>query len=145
MDATFRAEVLAGNLTEAKTGTPQIALEFKLIDSGGRKTFFLPVTDNSFQYTEEKLRTCGWTGDSLDDLSSIVGKLVDLVIVDEDYNGKKREKLKFINSIDRAGGARMDSAKARDVADQFRARIKRLASDAPPPPKSAKDEEDLPF
>lgn len=102
----WRAAVVSGHLTVAKTGTEQIAVKFGLRsgpDEGSEITEYLALTDKALPYTLEKLRTCGWQGDNVEDLSSLGGE-VDITIADEvGRDGVARARVKYIDPPGAAG------------------------------------------
>lgn len=123
---TWKAEVLAAGLTSSPNkGTPQVAIEFKLLegpDAGGRITHYAAITEKRLEYTVKELRACGWSGDDLDDLSSVVaGTPVDLVLAEEEYEGKTRTKVAFINEPGRMAGGPAPKGVGQAWRDRIRA------------------------
>lgn len=83
------------------TGNAQVLLTFELAD-GSRMQGFFGLTPKSMKYTMDKLHTCGFEGTSLRDMEHQTphGK-VELACGEEEYQGKRTMKIKFIN---RQGG-----------------------------------------
>jgi hypothetical protein len=125
MEGTFDADVIGGTLTQAKTGTAQVAVEFRLAD-GSRVTDYMPVTERALKYTVEKLRACGWTGDDLEQLASIQGARVELVLRQEEYEGRPRTKVAFVNKPGEGGPKPAPSG----TGQQWRERIRALAGES---------------
>lgn len=128
-EGTFLAEVLGAVLTQAKTGTVQVAIEFRLAegpDAGSRITAYKPVTEKALKYTVADLRTCGWKGDDLEDLTSVKGGQVELVLAAEEFNGKVTTKVKFINEPGAAG-----APAPQGIGKEWRDRIRALGGGLP--------------
>lgn len=123
----FKAEVLGGVLTKSSSkGTEQVAVTFRLLegpDEGRDITAYLALTDARLPYTVKELRLMGWK-DDLNDLLTIQGSFVDLVLEHEQYNGKTQTKVKFINAPGTGGVKAADDAAA--IADRWRAKIAAL-------------------
>lgn len=58
-------------------------------------------TEKTEDRTIESMRHCGWDSDSLAELDSLGNNEVDLVIEDEEYQGKWRSKVKWVNRLQR--------------------------------------------
>lgn len=156
----FGAEVLGGTLTTAQgTGTEQVAVQFRIWegpDEGSTISEYLALTDAALPYSIEKLRTCGWTGDDISDLSMIAGTRVRLKIIHEEYNGRSKARVKFINAWREP--KKLEAEAQRGIADRLRSKIAALDAAAgravasssngggppgedPPPP----GDDDIPF
>jgi hypothetical protein len=111
-----RAKAIAAAIGKAKTGTHQIAIEFEFLDEQGGITYYGPLTDAALEYTMKAIRTAGFQGDDLSDLSSLCGETPDvmLVIGPDEYEGKVTRKVKFINSM--GGLAVKDALQGDDLA-----------------------------
>lgn len=118
-----RARAIGAAIGRAGTGTPQIGIEFEFLDEVGGITYYGPLTDAAFQYTMKAIRTAGFAGDDLSDLSSLENDApeVMLVIGPEEYNGKVTRKVKFINSM---GGLAMKDALQGDELKSFAQQMK---------------------
>lgn len=119
-----RARAINAAVGKASTGTPQIAIEFELLDEAGGITYYGPLSDAAFPYTMKAIRTAGFEGDDLSDLSSLTAEdapEVVLVIGPEEYNGKTTLKVKFINS---AGGLALKDALQGDELSAFARKMK---------------------
>lgn len=131
-DGKYRAKARTWGLGESSKGTPEVAVEFVLSDpamEGASITWHGYLTDAAFDRTVESLRHCGWTGDDLSDLAGLDAHEVDLVVVNEEYEGKVHPKVKWVN---KAGGLAlktpMTPEKAKAFAASMRDRIR--AADA---------------
>lgn len=102
----YRAKAREWDLGETGTGKEQIGISFDLLDHPGETiTYYGYFTDAALPYTVQNLRTCGWKGADLTDLTGLDANEVQLVIEEEDYEspetGEVRTslKVKFINSM----------------------------------------------
>lgn len=116
----------------ASTGNAQVLLTFELED-GRRMQGFFPITPNAAEYTLAKLQSCGFTGTDYKAMRrQSPGGKVELVIIEDEYKGKRRPKIQFIN---RQGGF---SIKAEDrIPDADLDRLSKMSApasfDEPPP------------
>ncbi len=91
----------------AKKGTPQVLISFRIADGSDADgqtvqwTGFL--TDKAMERTLESLHTCGFTGSSFRDMLAQTPSRepVEIVVQTEEYDGKQRSRVAFIN---RGGG-----------------------------------------
>lgn len=118
-----RARAITAAIGKAGTGTHQIGIEFEFLDEPGGITYYGALTDAAFEYTMKAIRTAGFTGDDLANLSSLSGETPEVILVidEEEYEGKLRKKVKFINSM--GGLAMKDSLQGDDLAS-FAKRMK---------------------
>lgn len=100
-----RARAREGSLTQAKTGTPQVYVGFELLDMPGRSiSWYGYLSEKAEERTIEALRTAGWTGDDISRLDGLGDSEVELVVEWEEYEGKLRARVKFINAMGGGGG-----------------------------------------
>jgi hypothetical protein len=160
-DGTYRARAVSGEIGNSSSGKEQIGIVFDLLDfQGQRITYFGSFSDNAFEHTMKAMRTAGWLGDDLSDLSSIGGPSapeVQLVVANEEYQGKVYTKVKWVNaphagvknaldpSAKAAFAARMKSKiRAFDASSGTRSAPRQASAyQAPEPPPHTDD--DLPF
>lgn len=121
---TYPAQPLEAELTETKKGDPCVVVSFE-IAHGQRISWWGYFTDKTQRRTIESLRHCGWDGDNLGDLSSISPEspTVELVIEHEEYEGKVRARVQWVN---RLGGGIATAPMAADKRAAFAARMKGL-------------------
>jgi hypothetical protein len=162
-EGTFRARAVDADLGWTQGGKPQVAVTFEILegeDTGRNITWYGYFTDRTKERTIESLRFCGWKGDDISDLSSVNGDgEVSLVIEHEEYEGKTRAKVQWVNG----GGARLAKPMDANDAKAFAAKLKgivagvdakmksgggrgggpapSLGDEAPPPI----DDDDIPF
>lgn len=130
-NGTYKAKPLGAVLGETGTGKEQVGIEFEVVlgedETGiqtGRITYYGTFTDKAMEITLKALRTSGWRGDDLADLSSVGGEgapEVSLVIENEEYKGKWSSKVKWVNS---PGGLAMKNPITGDKAKAFAARMR---------------------
>lgn len=75
-------------MTEAKTGTPQMVVEFEI--DGKSRSVYLPFTEGSLPYTKAKLERIGWNGDLEE--PEFTATDVKLTCSHDERGGKKHEK-----------------------------------------------------
>lgn len=125
---------------------PSLAVKFEYAqtseDGGELKTItaFMFFTEKAIQYTEEDLRTLGWDPikeswqiDSLIESKAIIGAKARLVLAEEEYQGKRHVKVKFINPLT----AKLKGMEAKPVSDFTKALQKRLGVSGKPKPAAA--------
>ena len=121
----YRAKSIGAQLGKAGTGTEQVAVKFSLLDFPQQTiTWFGYFSPNAFDIAMRGLRSAGFVGDDLSDLSSLnedVSPEVVLVIDNETYQGKTRAKVQFINST---GGVALKDALGDTEAKAFAQRMK---------------------
>lgn len=130
-DGIYPAQVVEGLLGVASTGNEQVAVSLEVTDVDGNPTgeriaWYGTFTEAAYPYTVKTLRVMGWRGDDLSDLSSIAGTPVSIVVQSEEYKGKVRQKVAFVNAP--GGGAilkeQMTPDAAKSFADRMRSKIR---------------------
>ncbi len=100
-----RAQADSVQFGESKNGKEQIAITFDLLDetdteTGHTITWFGFFTEKTEARTIESVGHCGWdmaTGPT--NAHRVADNVVELVIEDEEYEGKVRTKVQWINRI----------------------------------------------
>ena len=105
-EGSYKAKPVSAYLGVSKNGKEQVEVVFALYDgeeiSGVERSAYLYFTGGAIQRSVEALKTCGFTGTLLSDLSSIseaTSPDVELVFANESWEGKERLKIKYINPI----------------------------------------------
>ncbi|MCU0232149.1 MAG: hypothetical protein MUC67_12385 [Acidobacteria bacterium] len=166
-NGTYRARPLSAVLGFTQSGSPQIAVEFAIVDPPGERiVWYGYFTDKTWERTEDALRYCGWNGSDISDFSYgnplPVGfdQEVELVVEEElDQEGRPRPRVRWVNSG--AGVALrnvMTTAQAKQFAAELRAKIMLRAKGqgakpasgpkplpAPTPAPAAVADDDIPF
>lgn len=96
----YTAEVMSTQLTTTETGTPFIIIRFST--AKGEMDGWFCLNEASLPYTIEKLDNIGWTGDEIGELDQtdiLVGKRCFIVVGEEEYKGKIRPRVKFVNKF----------------------------------------------
>jgi len=122
-DGTFRAVALSVELGFTSNGHEQVAILWQLQEGhvGEKLAWYGYFTEKGTNIALKGLRAAGWKGDDLSDLSSIIGSEALLVIQNEEYDGKMRPKVRFIN---RLGGPVIKDTMDQGAAKKFAARMK---------------------
>lgn len=134
-DGKYRARAVTGSATIGKTdkGSPQIAVMFELLDHPGTRLpwygSFAETTVGQdqkplYQITIESLYHCGWEGPDLRDLTGIDRNEVTVVVKNEEYQGKTRSKIAWVNS---SGGGLIKNEMADTELSGFAAKMKGAA------------------
>jgi hypothetical protein len=100
MNGKFKARAKEAQFGHSSTGKEQIAVMFELSGehAGRTLTWFGYFTDETVDRTFESLRHCGWDTDNIvDALGQIGANEVELVVEEETYEGKTRDRVKFVN------------------------------------------------
>lgn len=127
----FLAEVVSGTLAVAQTGTEQAAMQFRFLEGdnqGQTISEYLALSDAALPYSIPKLRVCGWTGDDVSDLSMCTGTKVRLVIKHEEYMGKVRARVQFINKVREL--PKLEEGKRMSIAEKLKAKIAAIEAQA---------------
>lgn len=109
-----------------KSGREEMRVLFELCGgehNGETITWYGYFTEKTAERTLESLRYMGWAGTDITDIQGLDQKRVQLVIEHDDYNGKTRTKVAWVNRVNAVFmGTPMDDAKKK----AFAARMKGL-------------------
>ena len=97
-DGTYTATIASHHMAETKKGEPQVVISFDIEDAGVLESikYYGYFSDKARPYTIKNLITCGLVGNNpAGDLQ--IGKKVQIVVESEVYEGKSRQKVKYIN------------------------------------------------
>lgn len=107
--------------------TPQVCINFEILDGPelGRRIAWLGYfTDKTTERTVQALRYCGFRGD---DLAALVTQQIDhevqIVVQHEEYNGKVRAKVQWVNQAG-GGGMRLSETMRKDSLREFAGRMR---------------------
>jgi hypothetical protein len=130
-EAGDEAYVQFGNSREK--GTPQVCINFEITDgdyAGHRIAWMGYFTEKTTKRTFETLRLVGWKGDDLmGALAQELTNQVSLVVDHEEWDGKVRAKIKWVNPPG-GGGLRINTMNANDLRS-FAASMKVTAKSIP--------------
>jgi hypothetical protein len=157
---TYIANPRKATLCLTKNGREQVAVELSDVETGETITAFLFFGDKVdkggktlTERTTIALRHCGWSGTKINDLSSINGSAeVEIVVQEEEYEGKVNARVRFINPVG-GGGFQpkpMDAEQAKRFAEKMEIDIKRAGATVEPAKPATKrtlpaQEDDTPF
>lgn len=137
MQRKYLARAKDWALSETKNGTEQIAVYFEISTPEAdipAITWFGFFTDKTWERTIESMRICGWTGSDLTKIEGLDANEVELVIEDEEHEGRVRPKVRWVN---KPGGIAIKAPLSGDKAKAFAAvmaqKIKALDASAPKP------------
>lgn len=97
---TYKARAREWALGKSQNGKEQIAVLFELVGGphdGQSITWFGYFTDATLDRTLDSLRHCGWSSDSLAELDGLDQNEVEIVVDQEEYQGKTRTKVQWVN------------------------------------------------
>lgn len=121
----YRAKSVEGALGETKGGREQVAVKFRLLEVEGTITWYGYFTEKTTEGTIRSLRTAGWKGSDLTDLSDLTKEDVPEVLLvvehENDQQGNPRAKVRWVNN---ANGVGMKTTLAPDKAAAFAAKMK---------------------
>lgn len=120
---TYRGRAIAGSEQYGTTskGNDQIVLELDLLDIGERVSTFLVFSDNSAEFSVDRLRACGWEGEDLSNLQGIDRNEVSVSVWYEEYQGKEQMKVEIATGGGRVVlDAPMDDKAKRAFGARFR-------------------------
>lgn len=104
---TYKAKAIRAELGESQNGTPFAAVTFRLEDHDDTIVWYGYITDKTTERTLRSLRIAGWIGNDLRTIEgdgSALREVVDLVIQDDEYNGKVRSKVQWVNKPKSSAG-----------------------------------------
>jgi len=158
-DIYYDATVKSAALAKTGTGKTQLAITFDpdLVEAKPI-TGYLFFTDAAIPQTEKALRNIGWDPlehawgiDEMVETDALVGMRASIVCGWEEYEGKSRLKVKFINELGGAGAVKekLEPEEARAFTATLRQRLgftggataSSRREQGPPPPT----DEDIPF
>ena len=117
----------------AQTGTPFLWVDFEFVDLQDDKgepidiRHYFYLTDNTIEYAMRDVKTLGYEGnifDLADQKPGIQGAQVRLTTAMEEYEGKTRAKVKFINAKDSTGGGGAVTPLDSDALKKLEAKLK---------------------
>lgn len=142
---TFKARAKEWGLGMSTSGKEQIAILFELTageQAGHTYTWFGYFTEGAVDRTLDSLRYCGWQGDNIAELDGLDANEVDIVLDEEEYEGKMRTKVKWVNRPARlALKEQMNAAQMASFAARLRGKAvahkQKFGNQAPAPSRSA--------
>ena len=155
----YTATIENAELGQSEKGTPYLSLLCKTTE-GEDLTAYLYLSDAAFERTTKTLREVfGFDNNFEAVVAQVTGKECSIVVEAEEYEGKTRMKVKWVNAVGGGSGKPLENAES--LLTQLSARAKRIPAAAPaaartapvaarparpaPAPKAAVPEDDVPF
>jgi hypothetical protein len=134
--STLAAKAKSAVLTETKNNREYIAIDFETMDEPKRVYRWMGFFGDDYgkdnlsttQRTFTQLRACGWKGNDVTDLSSVIGVPCDITIKSEEYNGVPQIKVSFINLLGEGGFKTkpIDATKGKSLARSLAAQAAQI-------------------
>lgn len=155
-------EVVSHVLGKSGTGTHHVAVLFQ-DEAGDRITWYGYLSDAALERTVASLQNLGWNPaehggriDSLNGTGILAGAKAEIVVENEEFDGKVRPKVKWVNAPGGGLGSGLEAAEADIFAASLRQKILSAAAPKPngtpgpsrqaaPAPSGGGIEDDLPF
>lgn len=112
---------------------PQVAITFEISDDGPnacqKAVWYGYFTPKTAKRTIQTLRWCGWQGNDLSDLSSVIwgssptAQEVQLTLEEDTYNDKTRVRVSWVNRIGEGGGAALANPMTENEKKAFAAKL----------------------
>jgi hypothetical protein len=121
-EGKYKGRCTGGRLGKTKDGAPKLTLDFELETDHGvieRLSRDNMLSGKSLDYTIQTLRTCGWEGYDLADLTGITANPVRVVVKHREWNGKTYAEIKSVFPL----VAGLDGDEAAQIAADLRADI----------------------
>ena len=124
------------------TGKDQLAIGFRCEDGEEITYYQMFESDGQVKYAERVLQTLGWdplahgwSVELLHDSPALIGREVSLVIINDEYDGKLKRKVQFVNEPGSGLGLRnkLTPAEAASFGARLRARLGISGTIAAPP------------
>lgn len=138
---TYRARATGWVFGASRNGTEQIAVTFSITEGehqGQTITWYGYLSDEALARTVEGLRYCGWNVENVDEVDKLSTNEVELVVEEDEYEGKLRSKVRWVNAI----RAELPPEEQRKIALRIRDRVRAKKAEAKP--STAADDE-VPF
>ena len=120
------AVIIDHGYSKAKTGTVQLFVVFET--TADKITGFFALTDKAIEYTLKNIRAMGFDGERLEDLAdgkAMDGNLCQIQVDHEEWNGKTRAKVSWVNPVGAGGGGIERDADGPAVASRFNALLRK--------------------
>ncbi len=131
----YTATVQSAELGQSEKGTPFLALLCKT-EQGEELTAYLYLSDAAIERTVKTLREVfGFDNDFEKVVEQVTGKPCSIVVEAEEYEGKTRMKIKWVNTLGGSSAKPLDNAAS--LLAQLSARAKRIPAAAPAAARTA--------
>ncbi len=137
-----KAVAVEAQLGKSTNDNPQVAVTFRFTEGPNenkRITWYGFFTEKTTKRTIASLRYCGWRGNDLSDLSSMLfdsdtSQTVELDLQTDTYEGKTRTRVQWVNRLGGGGAALanpMGDQERADFAEKMMGRVTQLAEEDP--------------
>lgn len=146
----YDAKILSAELTEASTGTPQVAIALEVENSeefsGELITWFGFLSEKAFPFTLKALRAIGFIGSDITAIETQKLMPASIVVEMDEWEGQERPKVKWLNARGSGPNLTPMSNKA-DFAKAMALKIAALEAGSKPAKTidEALDGDDVPF
>ena len=131
----YTATVQSAELGQSDKGTPFLSLACKT-DQGEELTAYLYLSDAAVERTVKTLREVFAFDNSFESVvQQVTGKPCSIVVEAEEYEGKTRMKIKWVNSVGGSSAKPLDNAAS--LLAQLSAKAKRIPAAAPAATRTA--------
>ncbi len=131
----YTATVESAELGQSEKGTPFLALICKT-DQGEELTAYFYLSDAAFEQTTKTLREVFAFDNNFESVvQQVTGKPCSIVVEAEEYEGKTRMKVKWVNSVRGSSAKPLDNAAS--LLAQLSAKAKRIPAAAPAAARTA--------
>jgi hypothetical protein len=124
VNGTVKARAREWALGHSSNGNEQVAVLFEITQgehAGRTITWFGFFTEHTWERTMDSLRHCGWDGNDFTSLDGLDANEVELVIEQEEYQGKVRDRVKWVNRPSRLA---LKEAMGADAMRSFAAKMR---------------------
>lgn len=141
---TYKATATSAALDETENGKTYVQMDFEVPELGRKLSSRLYFVGGAIPFSLEKLKSTGWDGKSIGDLTTVGSKECTLEVKYEDYQGKQQLKVEIKSG---GGGMKLDGKmndqKRRAFVAEIDAMIK--AGGGGSAPKPAATDDPIPF
>lgn len=111
-------------------GTKSICVRFEILDAGNAEGVFINwhgyFSEKAWERTIESLRYMGFEGDDLTEM--LLNKTVQIVIENEEYEGKMHSRVRWVNSLGQRNIVVNNPMNERDLREFAAAMSSRIAA-----------------
>ena len=129
-------------ISRTKNGHEQMSMVLRTADGETAEWVQTLANDMSWEIAAKNLRTFGWVGDDLDDLSGVGTKKVDVTLVEDPKWGIQ---VKYVNECGQGPERKADPSAHASVRDRMRLVASGLPAVHAPPPPALTDNGEIPF
>ena len=131
----YTATVESAELGQSEKGTPFVSLLCKT-EQGEELTAYLYLSDAALERTTKTLREVFAFDNNFESVvQQVTGKPCSIVVEAEEYEGKTRMKVKWVNSVSGSSAKPLDNAAS--LLAQLSAKAKRIPAAAPAATRTA--------